>query len=139
MSVLDDGVRRFLDEQVLGVLATRSADGRVHQSAVYFVRDGEEVLISTEARRRKGRDVEETGWASICVMGHERPFPSVTVSGRAEIRRAEIGAATALIAQRMLGLDEPPEAQGDDVLAAAGRVILAISVERVGPASYLEG
>jgi PPOX class probable F420-dependent enzyme len=139
MSAPDDSVRPFLDEQVIGVLATRSADGRVHQSAVYFVRDGEELLISTEARRLKARDVQETGWASICVMGHERPFPSVTISGRAEIRRVGIGAPTAKIAQRMLALDQPPEAQSDDVLAAAGRVILAIGIERIGPASYLEG
>jgi PPOX class probable F420-dependent enzyme len=139
MTALDDRVRRFLDEQVLGVLATRSADGHVHQSAVYFVRDGEQLLISTEQQRRKARDVEETGWASVCVMGHERPFPSVTVSGPAEIAHTGIGAATARVAQRMLGLDEPPQEQSDEALAGVGRVILVISAERVGPASYLEG
>jgi PPOX class probable F420-dependent enzyme len=139
MSALAESVRRFLDEQVLGVLATRSGDGRVHQSAVYFVREGDELLISTESKRRKARDVEETGWASICVIGHERPFPSVTLSGRAEIRRAEIGGATARIAQRMLALEQPPEPQSDEALAGADRVILVIAAERVGPASYLEG
>ena len=136
---LDDSVRRFLDEEVLCVLATRSADGRVHQSAVYFVRAGDELLISTEQQRRKARDVEETGWASVCVMGHERPFPSVTVSGSAEIRREDIGGATARIAQRMLGLPELPEAQSDEALAGVGRVILAVKADRVGPASYVEG
>ncbi len=136
---LDDSIRRFLDEQVLCVLATRSAGGRVHQSAVYFVRDGDELLISTEQQRRKARDVEETGWASVCVMGHERPFPSVTVSGSAEIRREDIGGATARVAQRMFALPELPEAQTDEALAGVGRVILAISADRVGPASYLEG
>jgi PPOX class probable F420-dependent enzyme len=138
MTILPDGVQAFLDEQPVGVLATRSAAGRIHQSIVYFVRDGDELLISTEAPRRKARDVEETGWASICVMGHERPFPSVTVSGHAAIRREEIGVATARIAQRMMALDEPPEPQSDEALAGVGRVIIAIEVERVGPASYLD-
>jgi PPOX class probable F420-dependent enzyme len=138
MNALTDSVRRFLDEQVLCVLATRSADGHVHQSAVYFVCEGDELLISTEAQRRKARDIEETGWASVCVMGHERPFPSVTLAGAAEIRREGIGTATARVAQRMLGLDEPPEPQTDEALAGVGRVIIAIRAERVGPASYLE-
>jgi Pyridoxamine 5'-phosphate oxidase len=38
MTVLPDGVQEFLDEQPVGVLATRSAAGRVHQSIVYWVR-----------------------------------------------------------------------------------------------------
>ncbi len=138
MSPLGNGLREFLDEQVLGALATRSASGRVHQSVVYYVREGEQLLISTEAQRRKARDVEETGWASVCVMGHERPFPSVTLSGTAEIRREDIGLATARVVQRMLGVDELPEIQSDEGLAAVGRVIMALRIEHVGPASYLE-
>jgi PPOX class probable F420-dependent enzyme len=138
MTVLPDSVQAFLDEQVVGVLATRSAGGRVHQSIVYYTRDGDELLISTEAPRRKARDVEETGWASVCVMGHERPFPSVTVYGAASIRREDIGPATARIAQRMLALGEPPEPQSDEALAGVGRVIIAVEVERVGPANYLD-
>ncbi len=137
MSALDDTVRRFLDEQPIGVLATRSPEGSVHQSVVYVVRDGDELLVSTVAQRRKARDVEATGWASVCVMGHERPFPSVSVSGPAEIRREGIGSATARVMQKILALEEPPEAQSDEALAAAGRVILAVRAERVGPASYL--
>lgn len=138
MSVLAPGLREFLDEHVVGVLATRSAAGRVHQSLVYYARTAEELLISTEAGRRKAHDVAETGWASLCVMGHERPFPSVTVSGPAEIRREGIGVATATIAQRMLALEEPPEPQTDRALAEASRVIVALRVEHVGPTSYVE-
>lgn len=138
MSAVGAGLGRFLDENVVGVLATRSASGRVHQSLVYHARDGEELLISTEAGRRKALDVAETGWASLCVVGHERPFPSVTLSGAAVIRRERIGVPTAAIAQRMLGLERPPDPQSDAALAGVDRVILAVRIERVGPASYLE-
>jgi PPOX class probable F420-dependent enzyme len=138
MSPVSAGLGEFLDQQIVGALATRSASGRVHQSLVYFTRQDDVLLISTVAERRKARDVEETGWASLCVMGHERPFPSVTISGAAEIRRERIGAATAEVARRMLGLDDPPEEQSDAALAEVGRVILALRIERIGPASYLE-
>jgi PPOX class probable F420-dependent enzyme len=131
-------LRAFLDEQIIGLLATSSADGPIHQSAVYYVREGDELLISTVAGRHKERDVSHTGWASLCVLGHERPFPSATLAGPASIRTESIGPATAAVVQRMMGLDEPPEPQTDEALAQVGRVIIAIDVERVGPVSYLE-
>ena len=70
----------------VGVLATDAADGRPRQSLVYFARDGDELLISTLTDRHKARDVRRTGWASLCVIGHEPPYPSATFSGSAEIR-----------------------------------------------------
>jgi hypothetical protein len=70
-------------------------------------------------------------------MGHERPFPSATFSGAAEILTDDIGAATARIAQRAMDADEPPEPMTDEALTGAGRVILAIDVERVTAATHL--
>ena len=67
----------------------------------------------------------------------EQPYPSATVSGRAELLTKEIGPPTALIMQRIAGTDELPEAQSDEALAAVDRVILAISVERVSAMSHL--
>lgn len=37
-----------------------------------------------------------------------------------------------------MGLDEPPEPQPEEALTAAGRVILAIAIEQVGPVTYIE-
>ena len=78
-------------------------DGRPRQSVVYYVRDGERLLISTESKRLKARDVRRTGWASLCVLGHEQPHPSAVFSGPAEILTEDIGPATAPIMQRIAG------------------------------------
>jgi len=135
--MLDDDLSAFLDGCPVGVLATQSPDGSPRQSLVYFARHGEQLLISTLAGRLKARDVERTARASLCVMGHEPPYPSVTLSGPAEILTDGIGPATAAVAQRITGASEPPEPMSDEVLAEAGRVILAITVERVSAASYI--
>jgi hypothetical protein len=74
------------------------------------------------------------GWASICVKGHEPPYPSATFSGAAEILTENIGTSTAAIVQRIAGAAEPPEPTTDDALAEVGRVILQITVERVSSA-----
>ena len=69
--------------------------------------------------------------------GTERPFPSATLAGPAQVLTTDIGPSTAAIMQRLLGAEEPPEPQTDAALAAVGRVVLAIDVERVGPVSYI--
>ena len=137
MGTLTEALRAFLDREPVGVLATLGENGRARQSLVYFVRDGDRLLISTLTDRHKARDVRRTGWASLCVMGHERPYPSATFSGPAEILAEGIGAATARIAQRAMAAAEPPEELSDEALAEVGRVVLAISIERVGAPSYI--
>jgi PPOX class probable F420-dependent enzyme len=137
MSGLTDESRDFLDANRVGVLATIADDGKPRQSVVYYARDGETLLISTESKRLKARDVQRSGWASLCVLGHEPPYPSAVFSGRAEILTKNIGPATAAIMQRIAGMDEPPEPQADEALAAIDRVILAIMVQRVSAASYI--
>ena len=131
-------LERLLDSRPVGVLATPGAGGIPRQSVVYYVRDGDRLLISSVEGRHKVADVEREGWASLNVMGEERPFPSATFSGHAEIVRAGIGPATAAVAQRVMGSAEPPEPQSDEALASVGRVIIAITVERVSAVGYLD-
>jgi PPOX class probable F420-dependent enzyme len=137
MDGLTDELRDFLDAHRIGVLATIAGDGKPRQSVVYYARDGERLLISTESKRLKARDVVRSGWASLCVLGHEQPYPSAVFSGSAEILTKDIGPATAAVMQRIAGMDEPPEPQSDAALAGIDRVILAITVERVTAANYI--
>ena len=137
MGALNEDLRAFLGANRVGVLATADAHGRPRQSLVYFAREGERLLISTLTDRRKADDVRRAGRASLCVMGHEPPYPSATFSGPAEILTENIGPPTAAIAQRVTGAPEPPEPMTDEALADAGRVILAITIERVTAASYI--
>jgi PPOX class probable F420-dependent enzyme len=137
MGSLTDEIRDFLDANPVGVLATEAAEGRPRQSLVYFSRDGDELLVSTLSDRHKARDVRRTGWASLCVIGHQPPYPSATFSGPAEIRTEHIGPSTARVMQRISGAAEPPEPMSDDALAAVDRVILAITIDRVSAVSYI--
>jgi PPOX class probable F420-dependent enzyme len=106
MGGLTDELREFLGAHRVGVLATSAADGRPRQSLVYYAREGERLLVSTESKRLKARDVRRSGWASLCVMGHEQPYPSAVFSGSAEILTTDIGRPTALVMQRIANLPE---------------------------------
>jgi PPOX class probable F420-dependent enzyme len=138
MHALSPQLIEFLDANRVGVLATVDDVAMPRQSVVYYVRDEERLLISTESKRLKARDVRRSGWASLCVLGHERPYPSAVFSGPAEILTENIGPATAAIMQRIAGLPEPPPPESDAALAAIDRVILAITIEAVSAVNYLD-
>ena len=127
----------FLDAHRVGVLATVDKAAVPRQSVVYYVREEQRLLISTESKRFKARDIRRSGWASLCVLGHDRPYPSAVCSGPAETLTESIGPATAAIVHRIADLPEPPKAQSDEALAAIDRVILAITVEAVTSVNYL--
>jgi hypothetical protein len=118
------------------VVAVEAADGHARQSVVYYFLDGDKVKISTESKRLKGRAVDRTHWASICVMGDEKPFPYATLFGPARIRRTDIGEDTARLFEVFTGQEAEP--QSDEALAGVDRVILEIDVERV-LSGYIEG
>jgi nitroimidazol reductase NimA-like FMN-containing flavoprotein (pyridoxamine 5'-phosphate oxidase superfamily) len=138
MRALSPQLIEFLDAHRVGVLATADGVAMPRQSVVYYVREEERLLISTESKRLKARDVRRSGWASLCVLGHERPYPSAVFSGRAEILTENIGPATAAIMQRIAGMPESPPPESDAALAAIDRVILAITIEAVSAVNYLD-
>jgi PPOX class probable F420-dependent enzyme len=135
-NTLTEAQRAFLDASPVGTIATLRPDGRIRHTLVYFALDGERIQISTEAKRGKARDVERTGWASFCVFGHAKPWPSFTVEGPARIRREGIAEPTARVLARIAG-SPPSNPPSDEMLAKAGRVILELDVERVYGASYV--
>ena len=127
---LTDNVRAFLDAQPVGVLGTARADGSIRQSVVYHVREGDRLLISTESKRAKARDVGRNGRASYCVLGHEKPFASVTVEGPARVLTEGIGGPTARLFGLIFG-QEPGEPLSDDARAAVDRVLIEITIDHV--------
>jgi PPOX class probable F420-dependent enzyme len=135
--MISDAVRDFLQENPVGVLGTLPADGRLRQSVVYYAIDGDRLLVSTEAKRAKARDVARNNRASLCVVGTSRPYPSATLEGPARVRTTAIGADTGAVMARITGMEtaEPPT---DEQLTAAGRVIIEITVERVYGISYIK-
>lgn len=138
MRALSPQLIDFLDAQRVGALATVDEVDMPRQSVVYYVRDEQRLLISTESRRLKARDVRRSGWASLCVLGHEPPYPSAVFAGPAEILTGNIGPATAAIMQRIAGMPHPPPPESDEALAAIDRVILAITIESVSAVNYLD-
>lgn len=138
-SPLTDRIRSFAATAKTCVVGTSRPDGGIRQSVTYFFLDVDDsVLISTIATRAKALDVARTGRLSICVFGHEKPFPSVTIEGAARILNdpAQVGELTRRLSSAVFGAD-PSKGPSDEDLQKAGRVVLRLTPERWYGASYI--
>src|SRR3954468_12210910 len=89
---LNDEIRRLLDGPNYAVLATINPDGGPQTSAMWVGRDGDDVLFSTVAGRRKHRNLERDPRASVSVLDSGDVENYVELRGRVTIE-PDIGRA----------------------------------------------
>jgi PPOX class probable F420-dependent enzyme len=68
-----------------GKLAVTRADGRPHVTPVWFVLDGEDILLTTFGSGVKGRVLRRDPRVSLCVDDQEPPYSFVVIQGVATI------------------------------------------------------
>src|SRR3954451_5520345 len=89
---LSNEIRRLLDGPNFAVLATLNPDGGPQTSAMWVGRDGDDVLFSTVAGRRKHRNLERDPRASVTVIDSEDPYNYGELRGRVTIEE-DVGRA----------------------------------------------
>ncbi|MEU3077649.1 PPOX class F420-dependent oxidoreductase [Streptomyces laurentii] len=127
--MLSESVRALLDRPVPAVLATVNPDGSPQSSVVWVGRDGDDLLVSTAAGRRKERNLRREPRASLTVYDPADPLRYVEIRGLATIRE-DVGRSLAV------GLAEQYEGPGAgqeylDLPAEAVRVVVRISPTKV--------
>ena len=70
--------REFLEQHRLAIVGAVRAEGRPQLSPVYYVMDGDDLLVSTTATRAKAKAVRRDGRVTMCVIGEQPPFPYLT-------------------------------------------------------------
>jgi PPOX class probable F420-dependent enzyme len=128
----DDERRRFMSEGTrTGKLATVRADGAPHVAPIWFVLDGDDVLLMTGARTRKGRNLRRDPRASLVVDDERPPFAWARIEGVAELSDdlGEMLPWSIRIAGRYMG-DDQAEAYGRRN-AVAGELLVRIRPRRI--------
>jgi PPOX class probable F420-dependent enzyme len=128
----DDERRRFMSEGTrTGKLATVRADGAPHVAPIWFVLDGDDVLLMTGARTRKGRNLRRDPRASLVVDDERPPFAWARIDGVAELSDdlGEMLPWSIRIAGRYMG-DDQAEAYGRRN-AVAGELLVRIRPRRI--------
>jgi PPOX class probable F420-dependent enzyme len=94
-----------------GKLAVTRKDGRPHVTAVWFVLDGEDVLLTTFGSGVKGRVLRRDPRVSLCVDDQEPPYSFVVIEGVATISEDpdQLRHWAAVIGGRYMGADRAAE------------------------------
>jgi PPOX class probable F420-dependent enzyme len=67
---MHDRLASLLDARLLATLATTEPDGSAYLSAVWFLRDGDEILVATGGRTRKALNAAARPRAAILIDTH---------------------------------------------------------------------
>jgi PPOX class probable F420-dependent enzyme len=123
--------REFVRKHRTAVFGTNRKSHGPAQSIVYYVMDGDDILVSTMGARAKAKAVERLGQASLCVLDEQWPPTYLVVSCDARIEREP--AAVVELMMRIAGVmagKEMPEAVRPLVEEGArreGRVVVRLT------------
>jgi PPOX class probable F420-dependent enzyme len=125
--------RTFLKSHRLCVVGYERRGGPPALSPVYYVMDGDDLLISTQATRAKARAIAQNPEVSVCVLGESMPFPYVTVYGRGVIEEAGAVDVMMRVGEAMSGQPLPESARPavEERARNEGRVVLRVTPSRI--------
>jgi PPOX class probable F420-dependent enzyme len=94
-----------------GKLSTVRADGSPHVTPVWFLLDGDDVVLTTEKTGVKGRNLARDGRFVLCVDEDRPPYAFALLQGRAEVSEdpGEMPLWGGLLGARYMGDDRTEE------------------------------
>lgn len=125
--------KKFLEENRYCVVAYNRKTGPPAMSPVYYVMDGDDILISTQAGRAKGSVLARRPEVSVCILSEKHPSaPYLTIYGKATIEKQGAVDVMMRIGGVMTGNEVPESARPalEKRAEEEGRVVLRITPER---------
>jgi len=97
--------RTFLDEPWVCVLSTLGPGGAPHSAPMWYVRDGDDLLIVTGLGSQKQRNLERDSRLGIVVDRRDRPYYALMIQGRARPDATAAAEVRSRLAGRYLPAD----------------------------------
>jgi PPOX class probable F420-dependent enzyme len=119
--VFDKETRELLDGRNFATVATLNPDGGPQTSVVWILREGDTMVFSTTAGRRKAMNLARDPRISVTVFQTENPYRSVEIRGTAELAEDTSKSLPRALSHKYLGQDPRPEP--DEVIRLIVRVI----------------
>jgi PPOX class probable F420-dependent enzyme len=123
-SPFPDKVRAFLSALNWAAIATVNEDGSPHQAMVWYLLDGDSVLVNSRRGRRWPMNLERDERVSLAIHDHDQPEHWVGLRGRGRlVRTGDAALADIESLARRYG-DEAARFRGQE------RVTFEIRIER---------
>ena len=125
--------RAFVARHTKAVIATIKRDGRPQLSNIVYTLDDDGMIkISATRDRAKTRNLQRDPRVSLAVQG-DSWGEYLVVEGRCEVREDVVLPELRRVYERIAGKPHPDWQEFDAAMVAEGRVVLAITIERMYP------
>ena len=105
---LDDDAQRLLDGANYGFLSTLMADGSPKVESVWVGREGDHVVITTDAKSIKAINAARDPRVALSVVAYENPYDQLLIRGKVVETRDDDDLATMdALSQKYLGESFP--------------------------------
>jgi PPOX class probable F420-dependent enzyme len=105
---LDDDAQRLLDGANYGHLSTLMADGSPKVESVWVGREGDLVLVTTDAKSIKAINAARDPRVALSVVAYDNPYDQLLIRGKVvEIRDDDELVAMDALSQKYLGSSFP--------------------------------
>jgi len=123
--------RKFLQEHRFGVLGVEREGKSPHLTPVYYVLDGEDVIVSITRSRVKATLIEQAGRVTFCVLQEQFPFDYVAIYGTARLEDENAVDVMGRVGEKMYGRPVGPEMRPmlEERAEREGRIVLRITPE----------
>lgn len=98
-------LEQFLREPNLAKLATINPDGTPHLVPVWYLHEGQDLVIVTNPTSRKVRNILRDPRVTVCVDRATPPYAGVILRGKATVEHVEYQSLAVPMAIRYLGQD----------------------------------
>ena len=82
---MNEEQKKFVSEVNVAVLASVDGKGRPHATPIWYMLDGEEIVLSVGRGGQKHRNLERNPDVTLVIDSRKLPYYAVMVAGRVEI------------------------------------------------------
>jgi len=124
---LSDGLKAAIDDPNYAHLTTLDPDGSPQASAMWIMRDGDQIVFNTAEGRRKWRNMQRDPRVAVSLSPIDEPYQNWSIQGRVVDMRTDDGVEVIdQLAQKYLGKEKYPWLRPGMV-----RVTVIVDVDRV--------
>jgi PPOX class probable F420-dependent enzyme len=125
MTTLPDEAKALIDSPTMATVATVEPDGQPQLSVVWVTREGEDILFSTAAGRRKPKNLGRDNKISVLMYPAENPYQYLEVRGTATVTEDPEASLINELSHKYTGKDYPALPPGEL------RVTVRVTAEKV--------
>jgi len=124
---LPEDLKAVIDARNFAHLVTLDPDGTPQASAMWIMRDGDQIVFNTARGRRKWRNINSDPRVAVSISPADKPYENWSIQGQvAEMRTSDGVAVIDRLAQKYIGREKYPWLTPEMV-----RVTVIVDVERI--------